>query len=344
MSRLSRQGKILVWGIILILIAIFVIRFYVNAPAPSVTPPPTAFTVTPGKYCFSRSQTATETEPYTVEEHVVLNIGADLHVTGTKTGSQAGPDMTNGYTGTLSGTVVGTTAELTYAYTVEGSSAKELEVYEFSPNTLTKKRWNLTEQNKILVPDRVGEPKLIAYTGETCPDEATTPDTKTFTDPAKTFSFSYPPTFTAALLDQQQITNWRENTDDKGTLLAVLNIPKTFEPNTNFSDVRFTVGKSTDTNALTNCLTTTNTDTTQKENVVINGTTFTKFSFSDAGAGNFYETTSYRTIKNNECYAVEYTIHSTNLSNYPPDQGITAFDKTKVQTIAEGIVKSFKFF
>ncbi len=174
MSRLSRQGKIVVWGIILIFLAIFIMRFYANTPVQEIVVEPIAFVATPGTYCFSRNQIATPDEPYSAEEHIVLHIADDKTVSGTKTGNQAGPDMTNGYTGTLSGALTDNTMELTYAYTVEGSSAKELEVYVMDTSTLTKKRWVLVEQDKVLVPDRVGDPKLIVYTKENCPDATNT--------------------------------------------------------------------------------------------------------------------------------------------------------------------------
>jgi len=64
---------------------------------------------------------------------------------------------------------------------------------------------------------------------------------------------------------------------------------------------------------------------------------------SDPGAGNIYDTTSYKTIKNNMCYAVEYTVHSTNINNYSPDQNIKEFDKVKIENILNEMVKSFRF-
>jgi hypothetical protein len=77
--------------------------------------------------------------------------------------------------------------------------------------------------------------------------------------------------------------------------------------------------------------------------VTINGVTYERVVTSDAGAGNLYLTTSYRTVRNNQCYAIEYTIHSSQLGNYPPSMGITAFDQNKVTAVFEGMVQSFKF-
>lgn len=121
-----------------------------------------------GKYCYARKQLATTTDPYLVEEHVVLTVKGNA-VTGTKKGTQSGPDMSNGYQGTLSGTRTGSNAELVYAYTIEGSKNKELEIYDISETVLKKMRWPLKEENNILVPTKVGEPKIISYTAETCP-------------------------------------------------------------------------------------------------------------------------------------------------------------------------------
>ena len=126
---------------------------------------------TSGQYCFVRIQQATETAPYSSEEHVVLSFNG-AQVIGTKKGTQVGPDMSNGFEGKLSGTTIDNEMELTYSYTVEGSKGKELEVYTFSDKNLIKKRWVLEDKKingeNILVPDYVGEPTLYTYTPETC--------------------------------------------------------------------------------------------------------------------------------------------------------------------------------
>ena len=103
------------------------------------------------------------------------------------------------------------------------------------------------------------------------------------------------------------------------------------------------MGTSADPNAIKNCLVYTNGNVGTSSEVTINGRKFTKMNFTDAGAGNYYDTTSYRTIYNNQCYAVEYIIHSSNIYNYSPDQGVKEFDKTKITSILERIIQSFKF-
>jgi hypothetical protein len=130
---------------------------------------------TSGKYCFARIQKVTDVAPYAVEEHIVLNFDG-TKVTGTKRGTQSGPDMTNGYEGILAGSTIpnktGGEMELIFVYTVEGSQNKEFEVYVIDNMKLIKKRWVLKEtkinNQNILVPDYVGEPTLITYEVEDC--------------------------------------------------------------------------------------------------------------------------------------------------------------------------------
>ena len=137
--------------------------------------------------------------------------------------------------------------------------------------------------------------------------------------------------------------DWEMNAKQNGLLLAIVNVPRSYMPKTNFSEAKLTIGESSDTNAVKNCLA----DTSGGMNIngvptTVSGYPFTKFTFEDAGAGNFYETTSYRSVLNGNCYAIEYTIHSTNIGNYSPDQGITEFDKTKITNDLESIVKSLR--
>ncbi len=167
--------------------------------------------------------------------------------------------------------------------------------------------------------------------------------TQTFIDSSSTFSFVYPKEFSVVSSNFSSADSWMQNSTADGNLLAVLTIPRSYQPNTNFSEAKLTVGKSSKASAVKSCLQMTNGNGISKSTVNINGTTYTKFNYSDAGAGNFYDVTSYRTIRGAECYAVEYTIHSTNIGNYSPDQGITEFDKAKVQNTLETIVQSFKF-
>lgn len=173
----------------------------------------------------------------------------------------------------------------------------------------------------------------------------TSGSTKTFTDTGKTFSFSYPNNFTVSGGGVGYSQSWMVNATTSGLTLAKATLPRAFQPNTNFSEATLTVGTSADPSAIATCLTynPSGGPVRAAQKVSINGTAFTKFSSSDAGAGNRYETTSYRTLRNNQCYALEYTIHSTNIGNYDPSQGVKEFDQTSVQNALDGVVNSFKF-
>lgn len=141
--------------------------------------------------------------------------------------------------------------------------------------------------------------------------------------------------------------NWREGTPGGPRLQPfTLTVPRAFEPQTNFAEATLTVGASGDAAAVAQCLaiepmgppTQLPTST-----AMINGTAFTVFHLSDAGAGNLYETTSYRTIHDGQCWAVEYTIHSSEIGNYPPEYGLRPFDEAELHDVLDRIVGTFRF-
>jgi membrane-bound inhibitor of C-type lysozyme len=167
---------------------------------------------------------------------------------------------------------------------------------------------------------------------------------KTFTDQGNTFTFSYPDAFTLAGGGIGYTENWKENADSTlGLILATVNVPQIYQPKTNFGDAKFTVGTSSDPKAVSSCLTDTSGLGSTKATATINGVGYTKIVTTDAGAGNRYETTSYRTVRNGQCYAIEYTIHYSVLANFDPSMGVTAFDSAKVHAALDGIMQSFKF-
>jgi membrane-bound inhibitor of C-type lysozyme len=173
----------------------------------------------------------------------------------------------------------------------------------------------------------------------------TTNGTSTFTDRGRTFTFNYPSAFTVTGGDGSYAPDWMTNSVADGLLLAKLTVPGSVDPKTNFVDATFTVGTSPNAAAVKNCLVAPQSGGSApiKSIATINGVSYTKFVSNDAGAGNFYETTSYRALRNSQCYAMEYTIHSSNIANYPTNSGITAFDQSKIESVLTGIVSSFTF-
>jgi len=152
------------------------------------------------------------------------------------------------------------------------------------------------------------------------------------------FSMSYPDVFTVNQIATGD--EWRAGANgDAGTLDFSITLPKSYMPNTNFDDAKLTLGHSTNTTSVADCLKPDasggpNTSMTTK---LINGVSYTVFTSSDAGAGNLYDTTSYRTVKNKTCVAVEYTIHYSQFANYPAGS-ITVFDESKVQALLANVV------
>jgi hypothetical protein len=159
------------------------------------------------------------------------------------------------------------------------------------------------------------------------------------------FTISYPTDFAAEnAASVATSTNWRLDSQNPGVLAFTLTVPKSFQPQTNFSEAKLTVGYSANATAVKNCyMPLASASTSQISTTTINGVAFQQTTTSDAGAGNLYDTTSYRTIHANTCYTIEYTIHSTQLANYPESAGITAFDQGKVTQVLNLVVNTFRF-
>ncbi|HEX3048598.1 MAG TPA: MliC family protein [Bacillota bacterium] len=190
----------------------------------------------------------------------------------------------------------------------------------------------VTENNQIIYSDGVAG--TISYLAGGAAE---------FTDYSKTFSFRFPRNLVLSGKGIGFTQGWRAGTVDYGVVLALVSIPGTFAPQTNFSGAEFTIGRSSDPEAVKNSFIKPQGYGVLEEPVKFGGVSFTKYTFSDAGAGNLYVTTSYRTRRGEGCYVVEYTIHSTNIGNYSPDQGITEFDKAMITGVLEGMVRSFRF-
>jgi len=122
-----------------------------------------------GRQCYSYNHEATKTDPYTVNEFIDMTIKGNV-ISGTKTGNQKGPDMTNGYNGTLLGAWNGDIIDVVYSYTVEGSKNKEKEIYRAREDQIgiEKLRYPLIEKGGILVPDTTKEPKTMLYVRVGC--------------------------------------------------------------------------------------------------------------------------------------------------------------------------------
>lgn len=160
------------------------------------------------------------------------------------------------------------------------------------------------------------------------------------------WSIAYPIDFdTNDIYSKTPGIDWRFGADQSqlGILAFTLTIPRVFEPQTNFADAKLMVGYSANSTAVAQCLVPgpTGGPSNATSSVTMNGIPFTVFHATDAGAGNYYETTSYRTVNAGKCWAVEYTIHSAQIANYPPEYGLQPFDKAKLTDLLDRIVETF---
>ena len=115
-----------------------------------------------GRQCYTFNHEATKDALYTVNEFIDITIVGTI-VTGTKKGTQAGPDMTNGYNGTIVGTLSNNKITDIFSYVVEGSKNKEKEIYRAGKTGIEKLRYPLIEEKGILVPDTTKEPQILLY-------------------------------------------------------------------------------------------------------------------------------------------------------------------------------------
>jgi hypothetical protein len=100
---------------------------------------------------------------------------------------------------------------------------------------------------------------------------------------------------------------------------------------TNLDDAYFLIGSSTDPQILPKC--TEPLSLGGPESVVgtatIDGVSFTKSQAIGVGAGNVYEQIYYRTVYNNTCYEITYSLHYGNIGMYDPNT-VHEFDRDAV--------------
>jgi hypothetical protein len=123
-----------------------------------------------------------------------------------------------------------------------------------------------------------------------------------------------------------------------------VNIGNEAYPKTNFDDAAFTVSEAyaktqADCLALPSTAVDKNPFTTTQS---INGVTFYTSKGSDAGAGNLYASTIYRTYHDTDCIELTETIHTSQIGNYPAGT-VTAIDVAPIQAELDTILNSFTF-
>lgn len=240
--------------------------------------------------------------------------------------------------GPLIGTFDGSILIGNYSFDSEGMHSNRQVIFKkvgnnfvqgFGPAKTVEDKEVFTDTNSITYDSK----STFVKSGASCME--------TFTDANNTFTFEHSALFPTVDGNTSAPTlEWEQNAKEPGILLASVTIPRSYMSGTNFSSARMTVGRSTD---LKSCLIDNSGSNVKGTPATLGGFPVTKFVSSDAGAGNFYESTSYKGTVDGDCYVVEYTIRSTNIGNYSPDQGVQEFDKAKIQNELEKIIKSFRF-
>lgn len=160
-------------------------------------------------------------------------------------------------------------------------------------------------------------------------------NTKTYSNATYGFTFDYP-------ASMQLVTPTYGNLKDE---VVQVQIPKSAYRGTNFDDAGIGVSAQS-AKSLNDCLALTPPEESDgfRTKTTINGVDFYMTNSNSAGAGNFYESKVYRTIKNTggTCIEISETIYTSNIDNYTPGT-VTEVSQSDVQTKLDPIVQSFKF-
>lgn len=186
------------------------------------------------------------------------------------------------------------------------------------------------------------------------PSPTATPDYsgwRTYANQKFGLTLKYPATFQLVAGKSGPLAEWQLYGLTNGVEIVSVEIPRSILIRTNFGGASLRVGVSIEATAVKECL---NPPAsfgykdayTQR---VIGGVVFQEFTRSDTGAGNYYEFTSYRAVRNglsgqtSGCEVFEYVIHHTNIQNYPAEAGRKEFDRATIITSLESILDTVRF-
>jgi hypothetical protein len=136
---------------------------------------------------------------------------------------------------------------------------------------------------------------------------------------------------------------WSHLSQKPGYLAVQLRLPSSFQPETNFSGATVTVGWSENQQQVQDCFDLPALHIFKADTIQKRGETFRYVRFGEAGAGNFYLTTQYRTRKWERCYSIESVVHSTNIHNYSAEAKISEFDSLQVHSVLQSVINGLIF-
>ena len=120
-------------------------------------------------------------------------------------------------------------------------------------------------------------------------------------------------------------------------------LPESMYMGTNLAEAGVYIGATTSPKIIASCsVSSAETGETAEGQETINGATFLVFTSTGAGAGNFYETKAFRTLRGGFCFELVELLHSTNIGNYTPGT-IAEFDGAKFQGYLGAMVQTFGF-
>ena len=158
-----------------------------------------------------------------------------------------------------------------------------------------------------------------------------------YTNTAEGFSM-YRPTTT-----ESKTENFESYLPLTQTPIVAFTIPNTMFEKTNLAEAGVYVGATTSPLITSLCnIADTSEGETATSTRTINDVTFSVFTSNDAGAGNYYDRTAFRTLRNGTCYEVVEVLHSAQIGNFP-EGTVSPFNRDEIVGYLEGMVNTFEF-
>ena len=79
------------------------------------------------------------------------------------------------------------------------------------------------------------------------------------------------------------------------------------------------------------------------DHIEIHGVTFERAVQENGGAGNVYDDFIHQTLHDNDCYQINFAIHSHRFDNYDPSLQVVEFDHEGVLEHLQGVLDTFRF-
>jgi hypothetical protein len=177
----------------------------------------------------------------------------------------------------------------------------------------------------------------IAQKPESQKDPAMTVQELTYRNAEFRFSVEYPEGFTENMDAGYQFST-------KNSLIR-FNVPQKSLEGSNLGEAAVIIGASKENAIVNECLATSSEIENEKrldEKKILSGADFSIFQGLGAAAGNRYDTTDYRTIKDKVCYEITLLLHYGDIHNYP-EGTVKEFDRTKILEMLGRVADTFKF-